>query len=160
MQLTRRWFLGGAISLAAASVTQLPSGVGAVARELKSGNKPQIWADGTHDDSHGIGALLRQEVVLLPTSGIIIHSHGGCTIHQGNFRINTEVNVPPHAVFDIQSARFFGDNLESDQAFFCIPGKMAQKFSGNPGIIWICKTPKEIILRSHDEYDGDTQRIA
>lgn len=158
IQLSRRWFLGGAISLAAVSFTQLPSGVGAVARELKSGNKPQIWADGIHDDSHGLGALLRREVVLLPKSGIVIEDHQGCTIHHGEFCIDAEVHVPADADFRIDRARFYGRKLPNDAAFFCISPEMAKRFAGNSQIIWMIDPAKPIILRSHEMWDGERLR--
>lgn len=152
-ELTRRWFLGGAISLLAAEATQLPSGIGAVARELKLGNKPAIRGDGRHNDGPGFGALLRKEPVLLPSEGIVIHGHGGCTIHSGRYAIGQEVYIPADAEFEIERAIFIGMELKPDEAFFCLDAKMLRKFTNNRSIRWDIMQGKPIILRAHEAWD-------
>lgn len=149
-ELTRRWFLGGALSLIAAQATQLPSGVGAVARELRIGNKPAIYGDGVTDDAAGLGALLRREPVLLPKSGIVINDHAGCTIHHGDFKINSEVYIPKDAVFEIEKARFKGLELPALEAFFCLDQAAFLKFIDNRHISWLHRPAKPILLRAHE----------
>lgn len=87
---------------------------------LSLGNKPEIWADGIHDDTFGLGALIRGEPVILPTDKITIDGHSGITFHNGIYRISQTIDVPESARLEIQRPEFLGIELEDYQPFFNI----------------------------------------
>lgn len=86
VELTRRFFLSGAISLLAASTFEvLPS----------MANLPRIYADRKNDDTSGLGALFRREPVIFSRDNIGVDKHKGITFHTGRFKITQILELPP-----------------------------------------------------------------
>lgn len=121
VDLTRRWFLGGAISLAAVTVSSAPKIIG---------NLPQIWADGVHDDTYGIGALLRVEPVVFPKERLTIDDHKGITFHRGLFRISQTLEIPDECNLTLDHPTFCGPDLDPSWPFFKAGGPNTRKFAG------------------------------
>lgn len=97
VELSRRSFLGGSITvLAAVTFVPKPSIAGLF------GNTPTIWGDGFHDDTAGIGALLRSEPVISPKELIGIESNGGIIFHHGTYLINQTIEIPEEANLTIE----------------------------------------------------------
>lgn len=98
MDASRRFFLGGAISLAAAVTFK-------VKKKHKS-NIPTIYGDGKHDDTGGIGALFRNEPVNFNSDQIGVESHGGITFHKGVFIISRTIDIPREANLEFERVNF------------------------------------------------------
>lgn len=113
MELSRRFFLGGAISLLAAN-TFVPS-LGA------SGNLPRIWGDGKHDDTSGLGALFRKEPVIFSADRIGVEEHSGITIHNGRFVITQTLHLPPGLKCSVMQCEF--DAKQLDESFPILQGR-------------------------------------
>lgn len=96
MDLTRRFFLGGALSVVAAS-TFVPRAVG---------NLPTIYADGAHDDTSGLGALLRREPVIFSRDHIGLDDHKGIVFHHGRFIITQTIEVPDDVSMKVEGVTF------------------------------------------------------
>lgn len=92
MELSRRFFLGGAISLLAAN-TFVPSA-------SASGNLPRIWGDGKHDDTSGLGALFRKEPVIFSSDKLGVDDFSNATFHWGKFRVTQTIELP-HGLRDM-----------------------------------------------------------
>lgn len=94
MNLNRRMFLGGSLSLIAA-VTFVP---------VASSNMPRIWGRLDKDDGDGFGALFRNEPVIFENDNIGIDSHQGIVFHKGTFVISHTVTIPKNCKisFDIK----------------------------------------------------------
>lgn len=120
VELTRRWFLGGALS-AVAIVAAQPT----VAKELlalSARNLPRIWADGRNYDADGIIALLRGEEVMFPRDKLSIKDAQQVIIHSGNYQIDREIEVAGFRRFSIEAGTFDGTPLQHDwEAMFSIP---------------------------------------
>jgi hypothetical protein len=104
MNVSRRFFLGGAISLVAAQ-TFIPS-VSAMM------NMPTIYGDGRRDDSSGLAALFRNYPVTFNKEQIGVESHEGIIFHNGWFAIYRTVEVPAKTKIVIEHATFVDHNLE------------------------------------------------
>lgn len=98
VELSRRFFLGGAIALIAAQ-TFKPS-VNAM------GNMPTIHGNGLEDDSFGIAALFRNEPVIFKDDQIGVEDHKGIVFKKGNFLILHTVDVPKELNLEIEYANF------------------------------------------------------
>lgn len=109
VDLTRRFFLGGAISLIAVTTSSIPR---------KIGNLPQIWGDGSHDDTGGISALLRSEPVILPKDKLTIDAHKGVTFHRGTFKISRTLEIPDDCNLTMDRPTFRAPDLDRDSPFF------------------------------------------
>ncbi len=109
--ISRRFFLGGAISLA--SVVTFEPAVSSV------GNFPTIYGDGIRDDAPGLRALFNNEPVIFPTDKIAVDSHSGITFHYGEFRIDDTVVAPDGINLVIENETVFnGTRLQKDAPFF------------------------------------------
>lgn len=125
MEISRRFFLGGAISLAAA-VTFKPS-------IAMMANIPTIYGDGKQDDSGGLSALFANEPVTFNKEQIGVESHKGITFHSGLFKINRTVNIPKNSIIKFdkkEHLEFIADN-ELELPFFICFDNIGEQFSGN-----------------------------
>lgn len=112
MNINRRFFLGGALSLIAAT-TFKPS---------IAGNMPTIYGDGVTDDSGGLYALLNNEPVLFNKEQIGVEDHKGIVFHNGRFVVNNTIEIPNdcNILFETKQGmppKFIGINL-GQQPFF------------------------------------------
>lgn len=120
VQINRRFFLGGAISLVAAQ-TFVPS-ISAMM------NLPTIYGDGKNDDTAGLGALFRNEPVTFKKEQIGVDSHEGLTFHGGNFVVTNSIHIPAKTKIDIERATFIGDKLEDNFPFFICEDESGKQF--------------------------------
>lgn len=104
VELSRRFFLGGAIALIAAQ-TFKPS-----ANAMS--NLPTIYGNGLEDDSFGIAALFRNEPVIFKDDQIGVEDHKGIIFKKGNFLILHTVDVPKELNLEIEYANFSDAVLE------------------------------------------------
>lgn len=104
MELSRRFFLGGAIALIAAQ-TFKPS-VNAM------GNMPTIYGDGVNDDSFGLASLFRNDPVIFSKDQIGVEDHKGIIFKKGNFVILNSVDVPKELKLEVEYANFTDATLE------------------------------------------------
>jgi hypothetical protein len=95
IELNRRWFLGGAISLVAAQ-TFVPS-------VMAMKNLPTIYGNGRDDDTSGLIALLNKDPVTFNKEQIGVESHGGLRFHKGRFLISNTLNVPENSGLDMRT---------------------------------------------------------
>lgn len=117
--ISRRFFLGGAISLVAA-VTFKPA---------LSSNMPTIYRDGINDDSAGLQALFENNPVIFSKDHIGVNSHDGITFHEKTpmgFIVNNTINIPKNCKLKIERATFVGKGLPDGWPFF-----MCDDFSGH-----------------------------
>lgn len=126
MELSRRFFLSGAISLIAAN-TFIPS-VSAMS------NIAKIYANGKDDDSYGLSCLLRNEPVIFNKENIGVDEHKGITFHGGRYLIDHTVEVPKGMEIKIDNNKLFeflgGENLTTEFPFFTFEDyEQFQKFS-------------------------------
>ena len=124
MDLSRRFFLGGAISLIAAQ-TFVPS-VSAMS------NLPTIYGDGKHDDSDGLGALFRNDPVTFKKEQIGVETHKGVIFHKGHFLVDKTIRIPLNTTINFESKAPLcfvqGKNLTSEFPFFICEGNDARQF--------------------------------
>lgn len=118
--LTRRFFLGGAISLIAVQASAMPKIMG---------NMPQIWGDGSHDDTGGISALLRSEPVVFTKDKVTVDSHQGITFHRGLFKISRTLEIPEECNLTMDRPTFRAPDLENDEPFFRVGAKHRHAFA-------------------------------
>ena len=86
MELTRRFFLGGAIALLAAQ-TFKPS-------ISQGSNLPKIWGDAEqHDDSMGFNALFNRDPVIFRKDDIGVETHEGIIIYKGWYRVDRPLEI-------------------------------------------------------------------
>lgn len=122
VDLTRRFFLGGAVSAIVLAHS--------VPRSL-AGNTPVIWGDGIKDDAGGFAALLRNEPVIFTKDKISIDRYGEPVIHKGSFCINHPIEVPEFCDFKIESAKFIaGQDLALEDPYFRAHRKHMPQFTG------------------------------
>lgn len=96
MDVSRRSFLGGALSLFAA--TAIPAGAFA--------SVPVIYGDGISDDTAGLNALLAGEPFRVENSGVLaISDEGYAVVRDGNFRVTGPLYARRDNV-DISYCRF------------------------------------------------------
>lgn len=121
MDISRRFFLGGAISLVAAA-TFAPS-VSAMM------NLPTIYGDGVKDDTSGLFALLNNEPCTFNKEQIGVDSHSGVIFHRGRFVVNKTIEIPANAILKVENPHFLGLELDDKQPFFmCERGFAANQF--------------------------------
>lgn len=120
VDLTRRWFLGGAISLIAVTTSAMPKIIG---------NMPQIWGDGSHDDTGGISALLRAEPVVFTKDMVTVDSHQGITFHNGIFKISRTLEIPEECNLTMDRPTFRAPNLPLDEPYFRVGSKHRHAFA-------------------------------
>lgn len=126
VELSRRFFLGGAIALVAAQ-TFKPS-LNAM------GNMPTIHGDGVTDDSYGLGCLFRNEPVIFNNDQIGVEEHKGVIFYKGHFALERTVNLPKGAkIVMIGKPEFVGIKLEPEMPFFKVEsGFDSSGFDGMP----------------------------
>ena len=107
--LTRRFFLGGAISLIAVQTSAMPRIIG---------NMPQIWGDGRNDDTGGISALLRSEPVVFTKDRVTVDGHKGIRFHRGIFKISRTLEIPDDCDLTMDAPTFRAPDLDSNDPFF------------------------------------------
>jgi hypothetical protein len=152
MEMSRRFFLGGAITLIAAQ-TFVPS------VELMA-NIPTIYGDGNRDDSGGLSALFSNEPVTFNKEQIGVESHEGIVFHNGNYAVSRTIVIPDEAKIKIERATFIAKDLEPDQVFFWLNKNANEEtyktFNGNLGLIFEeCKNHGKLIhVVEFDNSDG------
>lgn len=89
-ELSRRLFLSGALSVAAAAVTNAP----VLAGEPKAAPLPILYGDGVHDDADALNALLSGRPFFCDNQ-YILASNGEGWVHLANglFRIGKTIKV-------------------------------------------------------------------
>lgn len=121
MDISRRLFLGGAISLVAV-VTFAPS-VSAMM------NLPTIYGDSVQDDTAGLFALLNNEPCTFNKEQIGVERHSGIVFHRGRFVVNRTIEIPHNAILKVENPHFLGLELDDKQPFFmCERGFAANQF--------------------------------
>jgi len=155
VDISRRFFLGGAISLVAA-VTFKPS-VSAMM------NLPTIYGDGKTDDTAGLGALFRSEPVTFKKEQIGIDKHEGLTFHKGSFVISNSIHIPENTKIEIEKAHFIGRDLPDDFPFFICEDFSGKGFSNSlkPGVqtVWeVQRTHKSKFISYPFLEDGDRRK--
>lgn len=124
MDISRRFFLNGAISLVAA-VTFAPS-----VSAMK--NLPTIHGNGKDDDTSGLYALLNNQPCTFNKEQIGVESHSGIVFHRGWFVVNRTIEIPADTILTVEMPNFFGLELEDKQPFFmCERGFAANQFDRN-----------------------------
>jgi hypothetical protein len=114
MEIARRTFLGGMLSLLAVQ-TFTPPPLAAM------GNRtPRIFGNGRDYDSEGFQALFDGNDVIIPQDKIGISKCKGVIFHRGTFVIDREVYTNGTELF-IEHARFDGHLLQWWEAFFTHP---------------------------------------
>lgn len=119
MELSRRFFLAGAISLIAAK-TFIPA---------NAGNLPTIYGNGLNDDTSGLGALFRNEPCLFNKEMIAVENHEGIEFYFGRFVVFQTINIPRDTKLDFNISKhthFIGTRLEDNFPFF-----ICEDFSGH-----------------------------
>ena len=120
-ELSRRFFLSGAISLIAASTFEpLPS----------MANVPRIYADRKHDDTSGLGALFRHEPVIFSRDNIGVDKHKGITFHTGRFKITQTLELPPGLKVKVEGIELDLHDLYEQFPVFRGRHKELQQFTG------------------------------
>jgi len=109
IDLTRRFFLGGAVSAV----------VIASAPRLALSNTPVIYANGIKDDTIGLYALLRGDPVHFPSDKIELSAYKDIILHSGKYVISETVAVPKGCQVRMEAACFTAsDRLLIRQPFF------------------------------------------
>lgn len=154
MKMSRRFFLGGAISLIAAQ-TFIPS-VDTMA------NIPTIYGDGKRDDSGGLGALFRNEPVTFNKEQIGVESHDGIVFHNGTYAISRTVIIPDEVKLKIERAVFISKDLPYDDVFFWLSTNenkdTYEAFNGNMGLIFECNRAHRKLVHIVETEDVDKQK--
>lgn len=101
MQMSRRFFLGGVLALAATPV------IVRVVSPLLIAPKPIIWGDGIHDDWEGLQALLNGQEFEVK-EGAFVASAG--LIRNGRFRITNALDLGGD--FQIEGCKFDARDAE------------------------------------------------
>lgn len=127
MQISRRFFLGSAISLVAAQ-TFVPS-VSAMI------NLPTIYGDGKTDDSYGLGALFRNEPVIFKKDQLAIDSHGGITFHRGEFLITQPVRISKDVDIFVNQVLFRAPDLDLNLPMFIMEAGDNRTLTDNRNLI-------------------------
>lgn len=122
-QLSRRFFLGGLLSVGAASVVAPTiKSFEAMADPWVGSNLPRIFANGRDFDSDGFIALLQGREVIFPKDKIAISDAKDIIVHSGEFLIDREVSFHDFRTFKIESGTFDGSALrEPWMAIFSFP---------------------------------------
>lgn len=110
VNLDRRLFLGGALSLIAAQ-TFTPS-------ISDRANIPTIYGNGVQDDVGGLSALFRNEPVTFDKEMIGIESHNGIIFHYGRYVISRTIEIPDDCNLNIEMANFISRGLDIEIPFF------------------------------------------
>jgi hypothetical protein len=103
MEISRRFFLGGAISLIAVSTFKVTAG---------HGNSPRIWADGQNDDTSGLHALFHNEPVIFSSDDIGVSESRDMVVHRGVYRVSRTIELPPGLVVKVENMTFRGVDLD------------------------------------------------
>ena len=122
MDATRRMFLGGAISLLAVK-TFVPS-------VQAQKNLPQIWGDGRHDDTSGLGSLFRREPVWFAPDKIGVDEHGGIIFHNGIFKVTQTIEIPDDVLVKVEQVSIDLYDLDRDLYAFRGHAKALEPFTG------------------------------
>ncbi len=133
IDMSRRFFLKGAISLVAAS-TFVPN-------VSSMGNYPKIYGDGIKDDAEGLGALFRNDPVIFDKEKIGVDEHKLITFHRGKYLISNTVHIPEEAEFHIEMVEFIS-KLPDDFPFFNCGWKNSRYFSNTGGGVQVIFTVK------------------
>jgi hypothetical protein len=83
IEVSRRFFLGGALAVAGAS--SLPSRLLAAA--------PVIYGDGIHDDTAGLQAALAGRPFQVAKNGLVFRRGGTLFLSQGNFKLSDTLRI-------------------------------------------------------------------
>jgi hypothetical protein len=97
-QLSRRFFLGGLLAVGAASTVTL-----APLLPLR----PQLWADGIHDDTKALNALFNGETVDILNDEVRLLSSETVTLSGGLFRVSNALRItrPKTIVYNCEFIR-------------------------------------------------------
>lgn len=127
VEISRRLFLGGAISLIGVKTFAPSVSIAAMS------NMPTIYADGVHSDVAGLGALFRNEPVIFPKDKIAVESQEGVIFHKGVFVVDQTIYLPRNSKITFEKNApliFLGENLTDHQPFFmCEAASDMQQFS-------------------------------
>lgn len=124
LTFSRRKFLGGLFSLAAVTVVVHDFSI--------AGNMPSIKGDGQHDDTQGLGCLLRNEPVVV-SENLRIDSHGGVTFHRGVYRVSQTIDVPADARVHIEGMTIEVTDLPRDFPAFMVTSAHRSTFASTRG---------------------------
>jgi hypothetical protein len=85
VELSRRFFLGGAIALVAVQTFKPTLAI--------ASNMPTIYGDGKNCDAAGFSALFGNEPVIFSKEQLGIDSHEGIIFYKGNFKITKPIEI-------------------------------------------------------------------
>lgn len=114
MDLSRRFFLGGAMALIGVK-TFVPS---------SASNMPRIYADYKHNDSYGFQALLNNEPCIFDRENIGVEENKGIIIYRGHYIVDETIIIPAGANISMErqvprrDIEFYGVNLKNNAPFF------------------------------------------
>lgn len=147
MDLSRRSFLGGMISVMTAAAA-----FKVTAQSL--GNLPQIVGNGGFDDTAGFAALMRHEPVVFRKEMVGIDEYNGVICHFGRFKITSTIEVPDDCDLRLDRAQFVCDMPDLHSPLFRVSQAKQTIFSGiNVGFL---VKPQQQIL----QIKGDRRRDA
>ncbi len=109
VELSRRFFLGGALSLLAVTTFE--------ATVRNRSNMPIIYGDGIQDDSGGLNALFRNDPVIFDKDMIGVDSHKGIHFHRGFYRIHNTLDIPSGTNIKIDFVSFEEGDISRDFPF-------------------------------------------
>jgi|ERR1019366_3105663 hypothetical protein len=147
MNISRRFFLGGAISLVAAA-TFTPT-VSAMM------NLPTIYGDGVQDDTSGLYALLNNEPCTFNKEQIGVESHEGIVFHNGRFLIRNTIEIPGTIKLKVEAPTFIGTELEDNQMFFLLGRGFDMSQFEKWAVFEVNKTHKSRFMDFKSEKYGD-----
>jgi hypothetical protein len=150
VDLTRRFFLGGAISLIAAQTSALPKIIG---------NMPQIWGDGRHDDTGGLGSLFRGEPVVFTKDRLTIDSHKGITFHKGIFTVSRTIEIPDECNLTMDGPTFKALGLPIDSPFFRAALVKGENLSSGHNMprVWFRAPSGQAPFIEYPNFDGEAE---
>jgi hypothetical protein len=108
MDVSRRWFLGGAISLIAVSTFEVTA---------QCGNVPRIYADNVHDDTSGLHALFHNEPVIFSQDDIGVGESRDIVVHRGVYRVSRTIELPRGLVVRVEEMVFRGIDLDENMPY-------------------------------------------
>jgi hypothetical protein len=121
MDVSRRWFLGGAISLIAVSTFEVTA---------QCGNVPRIYADNVHDDTSGLHALFHNEPVIFSQDDIGVGDSRDIVVHRGVYRVSRTIELPRGLVVRVEDMTFRGIDLDENLPYLRGRGEELAQFTG------------------------------
>lgn len=108
VEVSRRWFMGGALGVAAAAVMPLGAAYDAV-----------LYGDGIHDDTAALQALFDGRPVYVKNDGVVLKSNDGhISLKGGNYKISETLNIAPGKTIQLAGLHIDCKNLPEGRCLF------------------------------------------